>query len=185
MMEYYRITQNMTLSGVIQLGKPLSQVEQIDPRLFTRCTRTGVDELLIPVARPGALFDFLFAPYDMPIVSEKFVDLIVPEIQGDFQLIECTVEGVRDRYWIFNVISCLDCLDFSRSDYSYWQDGDGIPSKVGKLRSLDIMSIDPNKVDGEDVFRIFDWKVALIGSQGLVEKISRYGITGVSCTEIL
>jgi hypothetical protein len=175
-MKYYRMTHMTPSNDYWFLGHPIIGGYAIDPRIFTKGeifnTKTDV---LVTVNHVGSMLDISFADNEMIIFNAKAIDSVRDLLRSDcVEVIPVRIEGRVARYYIINVLSLYDCIDKERSEFSVWRSGDGLPHKVGQYRTIYTLHIDKNKLQGQHILRISDWKVALIVSETFKERITQW-----------
>lgn len=84
-----------------------------------------------------------FALVGLFVLSERAVEELYDLIKDDVELLPVTVEG--KKRWVMYVTSVLDCVDYERSDCSYYPDG-----RVLTFRSL---MFKEDVIAGHNVFR--------------------------------
>jgi hypothetical protein len=122
--------------------------------------------------------DYTETPYGVPILSSRLVEVISRVAGNDVQVVRTRV-GSSDGYWIMNVLRAVRCIDESRSDYRKWTEADGRPDRIGQYRAVDILRVDPTKIDhSARIFRLDGWKVAVLASEEVADAIRRENFIG-------
>jgi hypothetical protein len=79
-----------------------------------------------------------------------------------------------------------NCVDEAESGARRWGPEDGRPDKIGEYLEFMQLTIDPSRIEGSHVFRIWGSVVELIVSDAVksaVEKVANLGIVFKSVTE--
>lgn len=159
--------------------------DRIDPRIFTAGKVVdSFQPMVIGMRRAGIPLNITYADFDLPIVDKPTAGLLEHEAEHDLQLIPITVEGSEEEYRILNVTSLVDCLDLASSEIQWWTLADGRPEKVGMPRMIATLKIDHSKVMDQRIFRIANWKIALIVSQEIRSLLESKNVQGVRFTPV-
>ena len=182
-MRYYRLLDDMHIPGRWHLGEMTDSsgdVVNLDDgvKLFH-------DVVHCAVSHRGTPLDFTLTSFNSPVVREplarridevaseksiQFVDLIIPGYDG--------FEGL-------NVLSVLDCLDESRSEYIKWTEKDHRADLVGRYRSVTHLSVDRNRIpEDAHIFRIERWRICLVVSEVMKEAMEAGGCLGAKFLEV-
>lgn len=164
---YYCLSDDMTTGNRWFLKGPLDRRgARLDPRLFTYREPVECDApLYIPLRRPGRQLDFTLADFDMPVLRSSLARELQALAPESIQLFPAVVEGSNDSFHIVNVVSVVACLDEQRSTLTYWTQAHGRPDKVGKPMMVVELRVDTERAAGKKIFRLKDWKIALIVSE--------------------
>ena len=82
-------------------------------------------------------------------------------------------------YQILNVTHALDCLDESRSEVTLWQPGDLRPDRVGSIKMIWTLRVDPNRTNEHHIVRLAKWRIAMLVSNTLKAALSEIPNLGV------
>ncbi len=165
-MKYYRLNDDIHSPKHRHLGNVLQQNVVVDAEHFTSSRRyAGSSDLLIEAAE-GQCFDFCLAAFDVPVISERFAEVLRPIAKDDIQLIPLKISN-EASYFIMNSLRRLPCLDESRSIFSKWQAADGRPDRTGQYRMVVELRVSSNLIGNSNVFRIDGWDVPLIVSDSI------------------
>ncbi|WP_426343264.1 imm11 family protein [Pseudoduganella sp. R-32] len=182
MKKFFRVDADSRVWNRWYLKSPvdLSGVD-IDPRRFTKCEpylqSVG---LTFPVRSTGNRMEFNFCDFDMPVVTSR-IFMAISEIAGNrIQWIQVKIEGVKNDYGILNVLDSVACLDERKSGFERWGEDSARPDKIGKIRSITHLRIDPNKVGEHHIFRLSDWMIAMVVSSEVKELLEKMGVAGIS-----
>lgn len=177
---YSRVLVDSTVGDLWFLGGPyLSDGRAVDARLFTRCeTFANVYEhLSLPIQRPGRVGRLTFGAFDMPVVDRALADSFSAGAGNDIQLVPAAAEDGTELF-IVNVLPCVDCIDETKTVGEKWTARDGRPDRIGRYRTIVHLFIDPNRVH-HDIFRVSQWKIALIVSDRFADVAGLAAIEGI------
>lgn len=178
--KFYRVTVDWNAVGCWYLGAPVDELnERIEPEKF-RVGKivSGLTAMTIPVKNPGTMLNFNFASFDMIVCRSEIVSEMESSFGVSVQRIPVTVEGCIKGFEILNPLASVACVDLNRSNYARWNDTDGRPERVGRFRVINELYID-DRASGQHLFRVDEWKIALIVSEpvkAFLERKAGYGI---------
>lgn len=181
MTQFYRVLVDPNESDRWYLKTPVdTRGREVDPRVFTACTKyDGELSLKLPLRRKGKSIDINFCDFDM-IVTPKQVNDALQELVGDsIQRISIEVEASDKQYEILNVLDTVECISEEKSEFTKWAQDDGRPDKIGQFRMITKLFINPEKAKGHKVFRIKEWKIALIVDSCVKSLLEKHCATGV------
>jgi len=137
-------------------------------------------EPFLPVSHPGLALDFTEAGVGIMVISQRLRSLYERlGLQNDCQFIPCHVDGKTERYFIFQPLRIIKCIDEARCRaVAFDSDGSGRYSNVRGLK------IDPTKVGDANIFRPWGWTVVLIISERVKLAMEEEGITGAKFIEV-
>jgi hypothetical protein len=126
---------------------------------------------------PGVKMDYNSSCFAIPVVSKRFADILQSISPDEIQRIPASVDNDSDHWEVLNVVSKVDCIDYTRSSIRcYPQDH---PEKPGKPRGVLRLVIDRNLAKGHHVFRAKDWEVVLIVSKDIKAELDKLPATGL------
>ena len=117
MVVYARVIVGSAITDLWFLGQPVSHSgEAIDARRFTACARFGpVDEpVRLAIRQSGRPARLTFGAFDMLVVDRALGVSFCAAAGGDVELVPAIAEDGSELS-IANVLSCLDCIDESKS----------------------------------------------------------------------
>lgn len=163
------------------LDEPLTASgNELDAREFTVGTRySGPLPARVPIYKPGVVVNFHLGSFDMPIVSARVAQEFQTLAKQDVELFEVQVGSLADRFFILNVVALSDCIDERRSEFTRWKDGDGQPERVGQFHSISKIRVDVARTHPHHAFRIENWRLALLVSDTLRDRLIRIPQLGV------
>src|SRR5579864_2474205 len=182
-MRFYSIEDDLSLEGRWFLQGPVTPSGlEVDPRRFITAEPFSTNgSLRIPLRYKGTPLGFTFADFDMPVVSSKVGQLISSVCGADVQRFPANVDGSAEHFEILNVLCKRPCLDEARSrSITKWTENDGRPDKVGQLRMVIGLRIDPTAVANHHAFRIDGWEIALIASERLKTLLEKHMVSGIT-----
>lgn len=110
---------------------------------------------------------------------------ILKALNVDHQLVSLrTEEGTPfpEPYWIFNLLSVIDAMDMSQSDYTVYPESAG--KLAGKMRKIKQLVLDEDKLQGVHMFRLKNRPTYVFVSEELKAKLENEGVTGIRFSEI-
>ncbi|KQW80208.1 hypothetical protein ASC89_08920 [Devosia sp. Root413D1] len=183
-MSFYRLGFDHTIQPQWFLSEPTDEAGQaIDPRALTEGqSYIGPRPRKLTVLQQGLELDFSFGPFDMPVVRCRIGDALEELCGPSIERFPVHIAGVPG-FEVLNVTSALDCFDYANSVYTLWPEGGDRPEKVGELRMVLELRIDPERVGNAHLFRVDGWPIALIASSFLKEVLEGTA-TGLTFTPV-
>ncbi|QRN95472.1 hypothetical protein JRI60_41470 [Archangium violaceum] len=186
MTRYFRLVDDKSVPERWHLKNPVdAEGNRVDPWQFDAGRTLDIQgRLFFRMSVPGAPLDFTEAGFAIPVIHERVKMLLerlnVPEVQ--FILAE--VESQPEPYFVLNPTLLIPCLDEERCERVVrWKPEDERPERVGEYRVVDGLRIDPTKVDGARIFRIWGWPM-LIVSGDIKQTLEREAVTGTEFIEV-
>ena len=186
-MHFFEMYDDVYREGRWQLSKVCSPSGLIDGWKFTIGEKYESSEPMSVTSEGGASMDFNMTGFNVPIISSVGASIIQQYVQDDVQLIPVEIDGSNsrgDKWFIVNVLKKVKCVNEERSLFTKWTDDDGRPDKTGKFRMVVKLAINNSGLDNIHLFRIEDWKVALIISSELREELDNAGVDGIVYTPV-
>jgi hypothetical protein len=140
--------------------------------------------LRIGIRKNGQPLDFTFSSFDMPVINGKLAHLLLEIDESAFQVFPVSIDGVKNDYFILNVVQRLNSLDRKLSDFECWTEVDGRPEKVGKPRAVYKLVIDRETAQAHHAFRVEGWEIALIVSSTIKQAFEDLKVTGVDFEKV-
>ncbi|MCP3058389.1 hypothetical protein LXT21_06375 [Myxococcus sp. K38C18041901] len=132
------------------------------------------------IAHPGRRRAFVFSVIEAaPIVSDAVANVFRTLAPEDVQLLEVSIEGEPERYFVVNATKVIDAIDEARCSEVHHYD-DHPPGFEGEYNWIYGLRIDPSKSEGAQVFRLKKFKVALVVSEDIKNALEGVGNLGVS-----
>lgn len=125
----------------------------------------GPTPVTLEIGQKGTEVQFQLAAFGMPVVSRTVASVVRKIAPGDAEFFPVEIAGAESDYEIMNVITLLDCLDETRSDFSVWQEEDGRPDLVGQYQMISVARIDAARAAGHHIFRLSKFHVSLFVSE--------------------
>lgn len=185
--QFFRMMTDVDVPNRWHLGIPVDiKTEQgVDTNLFTQGQAvSNITALRMPLQYSGRSLDITFAGFHVPIITQSVANVLLPKARSNIELIPIDVENSSSTYYILNITTVLDCLDRKKSMIQWWTETDNRPEKTGKPRMIIDLRIEPCKARNTEIFRLFDWEVAIIVSKRLKEAIEAAGFQGVKFEEV-
>jgi hypothetical protein len=123
--------------------------------------------------------DFSYDVFSGVIASARLSRAFAEFGGDDVQLIPAAIPG-HDGFHVVNVLACVDAIDHDRSVIQY-RDLDET-HRPGEPRGVVRLVIDPAKAEGRHVFRLHEWRVALIVSEDFKLRVEAEQMTNMEFT---
>lgn len=178
---YYRLLADPKATTRWHLKSPMTtDGKVIDPRIFTLgCKYDGEIKLKLPLRREGEPIDFNFCDFDM-IVTPKYLNDALESVVGHtFQRIPIDIESSNTSYEILNTLDTVSCINEEKSQYVKWLPQDGQLDKIGQYRMISKLVISPNQANYHKMFRINEWKIALVVEDCVKNLFEKLKVTGL------
>jgi hypothetical protein len=184
-MKYFRIQFDPNYACCF-LGDPVDENRQpVDPRLFTYAEEfVGPLPIEVPVVEGGPRADFNFAAFSMLVVKESINAAIAAAFNPRIQRFPVQIEGGIAGYEILNVLEIVECFDFEQSKFMVQPGFVGKPERAADLFGVFKMRIDPARAAGHAIFRVAEWRVAVIISEDVKNLFERLNVSGVEYVEV-
>jgi hypothetical protein len=184
--KFYRLIADPAATSRWYLKSPIDPSgNEVDPRLFTQGVPVGSQPALrLPLRRKGDEVGFNFCDFDM-VVTPATVNAELEALAGRaIQRIPVRIDATTTQYEILNVCELVPCFDESRSLFTKWTDADGRPERVGQLRMVAKLKIDPSRADRHHLFRLAGWPIALIASQEVKSLFESRNMSGLKYEQV-
>lgn len=181
--KFFRVIADPKATSRWYLRAPIDPSGQIlDPRTFTQGRRVDSQpqHLTIPLRRGGEPIDFNFCDFDMVVTPARLNAKLEALVGSEIQRVPVSVVGCDSKYEILNVCQLASCFDQSRSSFIQWSEDDGRPEKVGAIRMVTKLRIDPVEVGSRHIFRVDRWPIALILSEEVKLLFETDHVSGVA-----
>jgi hypothetical protein len=184
--KFYRLLADPAATSRWYLKSPIDPAgNEVEPRLFTQGVPVGSQPALrLPLRRNGDEVGFNFCDFDMVVTPAEVNDELEVLIGPAIQRIPVMVDAKTAEYEILNVCELVPCFDESRSLFTKWTDADGRPDKVGQLRMVVKLKIDPSLAESHQLFRIAGWPIALIASQEVKRLFESMNLSGLKYEQV-
>lgn len=186
MSQFYRVLADPKVTIRWYLKAPLtSNGQEVDSRVFTIGKMyDGEKKLKLPLRRKGKPIDFNFGDFDMIVTPKRLNDTLQALTGAAIQRIPVEIETSNESYEILNVLDTVECISVERSEFTKWGPEDGRPDKVGQFRMITKLFIEPEKANAHKIFRLLEWKIALIVSDSVKNLLEEQKVTGVVFQEV-
>jgi hypothetical protein len=182
--KYFRATIDPTTSAGWFPDEPRSVDGLIvDARTFLDCLPyDGPSPLVLPTLERGVRWPLTFGPFGMPVISQALGRPLRTLGGRDLQLIPArsSLESDVADVFIVNTLTCLDCIDESRTLGERWTSEDGRPDKVGAYRTIVHLFVDSECARGAQVFRLSGWRSPLIVSENIADLLRAHDENGLT-----
>jgi hypothetical protein len=121
-LEYFRMDLDFYMVDRWYLGRPVGLSGTLGKHFITP-KYIGSDEVFeMPVKKPGPELRFTIGNFGTPVVEESLAFAIQNMCGPDVELINAKIDS-KNKYYILNVVSLIDCIDKQKSELSYKKDG--------------------------------------------------------------
>lgn len=176
--KYYQIFADVDRPDRWWLGIPRdTSGREVNVWDFLRGEELRINNLQIPIDEEGEELDITWAPFDIPIVSQKCGEIIRSVAPQSVQLIPASLPNAR-QVLVVNILSIVDCLDYERSSLSVYPSDYYRKDLVGKPQAVLRLMIRPDKTQGMHLFRVANYKTALVASDRLLGALAEARCTG-------
>ena len=167
----------------LTMGDRFADGSCVDIWAYTQCRRVQNPKTVpIIIKERGEYADYNYvAVAGVPLISQRLAGLLSEVARDDVQLIPAQIDAPGNWY-VANVLPRVDAINHERSIIHY-RDNDN-PHRPGEPRGVIRLVIDPDRVAGLDIFRLFGWNVALIVSQRIKERCECEGMTNMQFTSV-
>lgn len=148
----------------------------LDPSIFYTCKRGRQAKVQTTIRIRGKLNDFIFASQGVPIVSGKVAEIVEGTAPKSCQFVPCKLVSHDADFFIMNVLNAYDCMDKTRSEIEYDEDGEIVI--VGAI------AVAP-KSYRHPIFRIEGWEPVIVVEEKIKQAFEKAGIRGVDCVPSL
>ena len=186
MTRYFRLVDDKSVPERWSLRNPVdAKGNKINPWQFEAGRTLDIQErLFFPMSVQGRPLDFTEAGFAIPVIHERVKTLLERLSMPEVQFIPAEVESQPESYFVLNPTRLIPCLDEASCERVVrWGPEDGRPERIGEYRVVDGLRIDPTKVGGACIFRIWGWPM-LIVSGDIKETLEREAVTGTEFIEV-
>jgi hypothetical protein len=174
-MKYYRVlADNQGYADAWFLGAPRAiDGKPIESWDFTfGRPYIGPSPAFVAIQKQGRPAAFALGSFDMPVVSRGVAERLSRVCPTDFERYPVTIDENVQGFEIINAIHAVRCVDESRAKTRKWGPDDMRQDKLGQYIEIDPLLIDPRKVEGRHLFRIWGYDVALIASDEVKQSLT-------------
>ncbi|QNF31211.1 hypothetical protein HUW51_00190 (plasmid) [Adhaeribacter swui] len=185
-MKYYWLTIDWGIEDAWILGDLIINGEiHVGTNLLNNAYSNN-NEVFIVLHEEGRKLDFSFAHPNLPVVNSKITSVFKP---NEVKLFPVSINDIKyseeEKYYIIDQIEEVDCVDELRSNYEIWEIGNPIrPDKAGQYRSFFKLVIEPSKTEGKRIFRLKNYKQAIIISSELKRHFEEKNVTGIKFLQV-
>ena len=180
MTQYFRLTLEVRIKGAWYLSTILDQEhEEILGSHFNQGKRFDkMTELTVIPNVVGKPVDFRETSFGVPIVSSTFANVVESLDPEAIQRIPVTVAPSTFGYEILNILTMLECIDHEHTLIEYYTEKDHVPEVVGRIKSIQHLTIRPDIVEGHHIFRLTERWTIIVVSEVLKKALEDSGFTG-------
>jgi hypothetical protein len=179
MVRFYELSFDDDLTRwQLGLARRFADGTPVDIWAYRRCTIIESSRPVpLEVTRAGKEVDYNDTAFSATVVSERLAEIWKSFTPGRIQLLPAEIARSSSVWYVANFLDCVDCIDHARSRIKYCPADD--PDRPLKPRAVMRMVIDCARAEGHHLFRVVDWKVAVIVSAELREAMEERGFSGV------
>jgi hypothetical protein len=183
---YYRVTDDVYFPGRWHLWEPRDgNGAELWGWEFMGAKPVSVrTPITVSVMKPGVALDFTEV-LAIPIVTPKLAGAVADVVGTScVERFEAEVEGNTARFEVLNVLTALSCADEKRSEILYPTASDDRPDMAGQYKMVSRLVLDQTQLGDADLFRLAEYKVMLICSELLKDRLEKGGFKGLRFEEI-
>jgi hypothetical protein len=168
------------------LGSPKdAEGASLNPRLFTEGKRyEGKRPLYIPIKRGSEPIDFTLGAFDMPVVKEEVAALIETFAPNHVQRVKVVVGNAGSCYEALNIVRVVKAVDENLSEISWRMRSDPSGRSTRSYAGIGRLVLDRASITDAKIFRLKDWELPLIVSEGVKDALENNHTTGIAFKEI-
>jgi hypothetical protein len=171
----------------IEIDATLESGEWWDVWAYSRGERALPPPHPFRISSPGPRSDLNITCFNTIVVSERVAASIDTAAHSEIQLIPVRIEGDPDSWQILNPLTIVDCIDYQRSIITdFYPDAFEDVTRAGKPRGILRLTIHPQSIGDNHIFRVKNWTVAVIVSElikGVLEEEWAIGLRFDPVTE--
>lgn len=177
-MRYYELVMGCEDRWTISLNRTFDNGDTIDIWQYSRCEAVeNTRPVPCRVKVAGTEVDYCPTSFGALVVSSPMADVIAGLSEAHVQTIPASIEGHSSSWKILNILACIDCIDHEQSQIYYHP-----PShreKPNKPRGVVKLAIDPGRANGHHIFRLTEWRVAVIVSEKMRDRLEDANMQGL------
>lgn len=155
----------------LTMGDFIAEPDDIlDPSIFYTCKRSRLEKVTLTLRIKGKLNDFIFGSQTVPIVSRKVAEIVERLAPKSCQFVPCTLVNHDTDSFIMNVLNAYDCLDKTRSEIDYDEDGE--------IEMVGAIAVAP-KAYRHPIFRVKGWEPVIVVEEKVKQAFENAGVRGV------
>jgi len=176
-MKYFEIFMNNKKKWILSVMKQFSSGVEIDIWAYSKGIPAKNEPVPFAINVCGQKVDFNLTAFGTIVISSKMAQILNHLCQQDIQLIPAIIENDTGKWYVLNVVSVIDCIDYDLSTVQYYQEDE--TDRSGKPRGISKMIIKRNNVVGHHIFKPLNWLVSTIISSDLKTVLKKECITGI------
>ena len=171
---YYLLEQDLRIPGIAAIGELPEYMEPLDWTSGRKMNAPGQLRLRLSNNSGELRTDFMGSL--LPLFSDALKEAMdqFPVNNVDYFPIELedpSTNEIETGYWLANVVGQIDCLDASRSTI--------IDRPSGARGRLESFYIDPQRTQGQQIFRLAEQPALIIISQDLRKYLLSLSLSGI------
>ncbi len=183
-MRFFQITESSDEHAWSITVPPSQFTDQKTVWSFSEGRHLAITEAIQIEVGSGLHTDFVLTGFSIPIVSDSFRE-VVEEVCPDEVQFYPTKGCNLGRMWVMNVLSSVECIDYEQSEIRLCtNNGRAFRKRYGKPEMITRLCIVSSSVQGHKMFRVQDWRTAIVVNNEVKDAIRNSGIKGVGFIEV-
>ena len=150
---------------------------------FSEGRTLAMDDSIEVEIGSGAPTDFVLTGFSIPVVSGAFREIVESICPSEVQFFP-TIGTDISRLWVMNVLASIECIDYEKSELQICANkGRAFRHRYGKPEMISRLAIKDIAPETGSIFRVKDWRTAIIVGNYLKEAIETAKLKGVAFTE--
>lgn len=184
-MKYYKLTENMELTGRWYLGS-IDNLSYEKQYAFRASSLFSInEELSISIDIDGYALDYTKSlGYGIPIISNK-----AKQILSDYNVVFSTLKVFYQKNYVGEYYALgtelIECINENEAIYTKFTENDPVrPDRAGDYSAIYKIVLDKNKIQYKHIFHIKRYETCLIVSEEIKNKIEDTQLIGFDFTEV-
>jgi hypothetical protein len=183
MQPYFALTMADEERWHLEIEERFADGTSVDIWCYSGCSANGNPKPVpFRIQVPGRRVDYNPTAFLATVVSNRVAGILEGIAPNALQRIPAIVDGKTGEWEVINVLPCMDCIDQKASLIQYYPADH--PTKAGKPRGVIRLVLDPSRIGSHQIFRLKDWRVAIIVSNVVKTALVGVGATGIEYTHV-
>ncbi|MEZ6133431.1 MAG: hypothetical protein R3C53_00840 [Pirellulaceae bacterium] len=158
-----------------------------DPKKVWEFSAGKLVQVLEPIhlrMQQGNERDFSLTGFSIPVVTSRFREVVETLCPNEVQFFSATGVG-KMQLSILNIPVSLDVIDYKNSTVQLCMNrGRAFRERYGKPEMVSKLVIKKNDLGGRSIFRVKDWRPAIIVNAKLKDALVDAAVTGIYFSEV-